>query len=232
MRFVRTSNFGALEEIRGGVPHSGVDYSMEIGTKLESVGSGIIQKIVDYGDVNAGKTIIMKLDSGQEVVYGHLSRFLVEEGQRVAPGQLIGLSGNTGLSTGPHLHFSVKENGSFVPPDQFEPKIQEMANHQSYWDQILENGKVDSYKGADQVEGFLDPGSLTEKSARYLIDQLSELAHEVGIWLLKIAPEVSMTLAMIFCLGAIMSIPKMGKWASIATIGAVVADVIKRATIG
>lgn len=220
MRFVRTSDFGAMEEIRKGIPHTGQDYAMEIGTQVEAVASGIIQKIVDFGDVNAGKTIIMKLDNGQQAIYGHLSDFLVQEGQRVAPGQAIALSGNSGASTGPHLHFAIRENGQFVDPSGYEPAIQQfgIGDTGPLWGLVEKGRDLASEAGSDM--------------ARWVLLKLGAVAHDIGIWLIKVAPDASITLAMIFALGSIASIPKAGRWTAGATAAAVIAEVIRRATFG
>ena len=56
---------------------------------------------------------------GYEVMYAHLSQVLVKEGEKVRQGQWIARSGNTGLSTGPHLHYSVWKDGAFIDPLAF-----------------------------------------------------------------------------------------------------------------
>jgi hypothetical protein len=223
MKFIRTSDFGELSMVRDFKAHTGIDYSMGVGTKIEAVGSGVIQKIVDYGDVNAGKTVILHLDNGKDAVYGHLSEFLVREGQRVDPGQVIALSGNTGHSTAPHLHFAVKDHGAFVDPSNYDQAIQKMGDGLAADKGILWQG----------VEKGRDWGSdKMSDVAIWILEKLGDALHEIGLWLIKVAPDASMTLAMICCLGAIASIPKAGKWTAGATIGAVIAEVIRRATFG
>lgn len=224
MRFVRTSNFGALEEIRNGVPHSGNDYAMEIGTRIEAVGSGVIQKIVDYGDVNAGKTVIMQLDNGQQAVYGHLSQFLAKEGQRVSQGDPIALSGSSGFSSGPHLHFAIKDHGTFVDPSNYEPIIQQMGAGVPSIPSPEDAAWALVEKGRDAATG------ASFDLAKWMLEQLGHVLHDMGLWLIQVAPDALIALSMIFCLGAICSIPKTGKWTAAATAGAVIAEVIRRAT--
>jgi murein DD-endopeptidase MepM/ murein hydrolase activator NlpD len=64
---------------------------------------------------------IVRLDHGYgiETVYGHLAKSLVKEGQRVKRGEVVGLVGNSGLSTGPHLHYMVKVSGQAIDPKKY-----------------------------------------------------------------------------------------------------------------
>jgi hypothetical protein len=98
---------------------------MNSGTPLKSIANGIAH-VRNYGNVNAGKTILIEDENGRTFIYGHLSQFKVHEGQHVHKGDLIGLSGNTGHSSGSHLHFGMKENGHFVDPSAYVPQIQHM----------------------------------------------------------------------------------------------------------
>lgn len=98
--------------------HTGLDIAIPEGTPLYSIGKGVVEKVVDYGDVNAGKTAIVKLEDGTRAVYGHLSEWKVTEGMQVEPGQLLAYSGNTGRSTGEHLHFSLQDQaGNYITPE-------------------------------------------------------------------------------------------------------------------
>ena len=97
--------------------HSGVDFHASSGTKVVSVGSGTV---VEAGWGGAyGNNIVIRMHDGTYTQYGHLSAISVSVGQTVTPGQKIGLSGSTGNSTGPHLHFearSTAEYGSDINP--------------------------------------------------------------------------------------------------------------------
>jgi len=122
-----TSTFGARESFRA-KPHSGIDLKMEEGTPLKSIRDGVIEKIADYGEkVNAGKCIQVKWEDGKTAIYGHLSKFgQFQEGQTVHTGDIIGYSGNTGFSTGAHLHFGLKEGGKILDPTPYISDIQHM----------------------------------------------------------------------------------------------------------
>lgn len=119
-----TSGFLQQESFRK-YPHNGIDLKMETGEKLRAITDGKIL-VHDYGSVNAGKTVLIQGEDGRTYIYGHLSEFSVREGQIISKGELIGLSGNSGHSTGAHLHFGVKEGGKFVDPSPHVQFIQNM----------------------------------------------------------------------------------------------------------
>ncbi|MFF9914652.1 M23 family metallopeptidase [Streptomyces sp. NPDC013457] len=97
--------------------HSGVDFHAASGTKVVSVGSGTV---VEAGWGGAyGNNVVIRMNDGTYTQYGHLSAISVGVGQSVTPGQQIGISGSTGNSTGPHLHFEARttaEYGSDINP--------------------------------------------------------------------------------------------------------------------
>ncbi|MEU0402690.1 M23 family metallopeptidase [Streptomyces sp. NPDC006197] len=97
--------------------HSGVDFHAAYGTRVVSVGSGTV---VEAGWGGAyGNNIVIRMNDGTYTQYGHLSSIGVYVGQTVEPGQQIGISGSTGNSTGPHLHFEARtspEYGSDINP--------------------------------------------------------------------------------------------------------------------
>ena len=91
--------------------HNGVDFRASVGTKVKNVLSGVV---VGTGNTDAysgcysfGKWVMVKHDNGLSTIFGHLSVISIQTGQRLETGDLIGYSGNTGYSTGPHLHISV-----------------------------------------------------------------------------------------------------------------------------
>lgn len=97
--------------------HEGLDFMAPVGTPIYAAASGIVaaaEKTPDYGN-------IVKLDhgSGVETRYAHTSRILVKPGQRVEKGQIIAEIGNTGRSTGAHLHFEVRLNGMALDPRRY-----------------------------------------------------------------------------------------------------------------
>jgi len=93
-----------------GKGHNGIDFGASIGTKILASGSGVISEVIDTRSTQRcgyGKWIAVKHPNGLSTVYAHLSLITVTKGQSVAAGQVIGYSGNTGYTTGPHLHFGV-----------------------------------------------------------------------------------------------------------------------------
>ncbi|MFD4523403.1 M23 family metallopeptidase [Streptomyces sp. NPDC058470] len=97
--------------------HTGVDFHAASGTSVHAVGSGTV---VTAGWGGAyGNQIVLRMNDGTYTMYGHLSSIGVSVGQTVTPGQQIGLSGATGNTTGPHLHFEARttaEYGSDIDP--------------------------------------------------------------------------------------------------------------------
>jgi len=111
-----TSRFGLrYHPILGGSrQHSGVDLAAPAGSPVRASADGI----VSFADWRGGygNMIAIEHGSGLQTRFAHLSRIAVRAGQRVTKGQLIGLVGSTGRSTGPHLHYEVRQNGSAVDP--------------------------------------------------------------------------------------------------------------------
>lgn len=108
-------------------PHTGVDIKMEIGEPIRAIKSGTI-RIVDYGSVNSGKTVFIDTQDGTSIIYGHLNDFSVKSGQHINAGDLIGHAGNTGFSTGSHLHLGLKKGGEYLDPSLLIDQIQNMNN--------------------------------------------------------------------------------------------------------
>ena len=114
-----TSDFGYRNHpIYGQVlQHNGVDLSADTGTAIYAAYSGTV--VVSTYSSSAGNYIMIDHGSGLMTVYMHCSKLLVSVGENVSKGQTIGLVGSTGNSTGPHLHFSVRLNGSYVDPKPY-----------------------------------------------------------------------------------------------------------------
>jgi murein DD-endopeptidase MepM/ murein hydrolase activator NlpD len=108
---VLTSNFGA----RWGRQHKGLDIKVYIGDTIRAAFAGKV-RIVRYEGRGYGKYVVIRHYNGLETIYGHMSKQLVTEEQEVRAGDPIGLGGNTGRSTGSHLHFETRLCGIALNP--------------------------------------------------------------------------------------------------------------------
>lgn len=111
-----TSGFGKRSILNGQPrsPHSGTDFDADEGTPVEAPNRGEVVLVSDL--YYSGNTVILDHGQGLYSYFAHLSRFAVEEGQIVAPGDRIGEVGATGRVTGAHLHWTVRLNGTRVDP--------------------------------------------------------------------------------------------------------------------
>lgn len=95
--------------------HNGIDIANRVGTPVVAARSGTVVH-VESQIGNYGRFVILSHPGGFQTLYAHLDNFNVRRGQYVSTGQKIGELGNTGLSTGPHLHFSIIQRGRFIDP--------------------------------------------------------------------------------------------------------------------
>ena len=109
-----TSHYGYRPQF--GRTHKGVDLRSAIGDTVYSAFSGRV-RLTRFERGGYGFYVIVRHENGLETVYGHLSRFLVKPDQYMKAGQPIALSGNTGRSTGPHLHFETRFMGYAINPE-------------------------------------------------------------------------------------------------------------------
>jgi murein DD-endopeptidase MepM/ murein hydrolase activator NlpD len=96
--------------------HPGVDITSPRGTPIYASGDGIVQTPGGNALSGYGIVVVINHGYGYESLYGHMSRKVVNEGQKVKRGELIGYVGSTGMATGPHLHYEVWKNGTKVNP--------------------------------------------------------------------------------------------------------------------
>lgn len=110
-----TAEYGSISSVHT-KPHQGIDFAVPIGTPVKSVTDGKVIKVEDTGNNGFGKSVMIS-SNNRTVIYAHLSKQLAEVGQEIKLGDIIGESGNTGRSTGPHLHFQVNINGKAIDPN-------------------------------------------------------------------------------------------------------------------
>lgn len=161
---VITSNFGS----RWGRQHKGIDIKVYIGDTIRAAFSGKV-RIVKYEGGGYGKYIVIRHTNGLETIYGHLSKQLVAENQTVKAGEPIGLGGNTGRSTGSHLHFETRLCGMALNPAlMFDFRAQDivadsyMFHKNSYKQESVE---------ANRTRGVVGNGGYTREEVRGEIAQ-------------------------------------------------------------
>ncbi len=98
--------------------HAGMDFTASVGTEVYATGDGVVKEI-RRDEWGYGLHIIIDHGYGYSTLYAHLSRFAVKVRQKITRGMLIGYVGNTGKSTGPHLHYEVRKNGQPLNPAFF-----------------------------------------------------------------------------------------------------------------
>ena len=114
-----TSTFGQRISPFTGLPHKhkGMDIANRSGTAVVAPADGVVVKARREG--NLGNTLVIKHGYGVSTIYGHLAKFSVRVGHKVKRGQKIATMGNTGRSTGPHLHYAVRVNGVMINPTKY-----------------------------------------------------------------------------------------------------------------
>ena len=192
---VVTSNFGS----RWGRQHKGLDIKVYIGDTIRAAFSGKV-RVVRYEAAGYGKYVVIRHNNGLETIYGHMSAWLVEENQTVKAGQPIGLGGNTGRSTGSHLHFETRLCGVALNPAlMFDFRNQDVVgDYYTFRKSTYENegllanevrGKVGNggYNASD-VRGETIPGGGVQKepsSAKQ--SQMAKAQQNVAVRYHKVA---------------------------------------------
>jgi murein DD-endopeptidase MepM/ murein hydrolase activator NlpD len=111
------AGFVTRGQVRPGDPaesHPGIDIAVPAGTPVRAAGSGLVAQA--RTDPAYGLFVLLRHGGGYETMYGHASRLLVQEGDSVQAGQVIALSGSSGRSTAPHLHFEIRREGRSLDP--------------------------------------------------------------------------------------------------------------------
>lgn len=112
---ITTSGFG--DTISRTASHNGHDWAVNTGTKVRAAAEGVVE--LAYFSESYGYNILINHNNGFKTRYAHLSEVKVSKGEKVEQSQVIALSGSTGFSTGPHLHFEVVKNGKRVNPIEY-----------------------------------------------------------------------------------------------------------------
>ncbi len=101
----------------GGQFHDGIDIAVAENTEIAAVKDGIVTGCTNSDSY--GIKLDFKTDDGYDVFYAHLNKILVKEGDRIKAGQIVALSGNTGDSTGSHLHYGIHKDSEPINPSNF-----------------------------------------------------------------------------------------------------------------
>lgn len=119
MQGIITSSCGSRENpiLHKEELHDGLDIAVAEGTAVLAVKSGTVTEV--RTSATYGKLLKFMTEDGYEIMYAHLSEVLTEKGERVKQGQIVARSGNTGLSTGPHLHYGIYKEGNLLDPMEF-----------------------------------------------------------------------------------------------------------------
>ena len=155
---VLTSNFGA----RWGRQHKGLDIKVYIGDTIRAAFAGKV-RVVRYEGRGYGKYVVIRHYNGLETIYGHMSAQLVEEEQEVRAGDPIGLGGNTGRSTGSHLHFETRLCGVALNPAlMFDFRNQDVVDDYYMFRKSTYNRESAEATRLRGVGGKALPGDLDE----------------------------------------------------------------------
>lgn len=155
--------------------HYGIDVKVYIGDTIRAAFDGKVRVVKNQGRrVGYGKYVIIRHGNGLETVYGHLSKWLVNENEEVKAGDVIGLGGNTGRSTGSHLHFETRFLGQAINPAlMFDFEKQDIVAD-SY---LFRNGKSGS--------NWKSSNLATNGSSQYYKvrsgDSLSRISKKTGV---------------------------------------------------
>ena len=112
---ITTSGFG--DTISRTASHNGHDWAVNTGTKVRAAAEGVVE--LAYFSESYGYNILINHNNGFKTRYAHLSEVKVSKGEKVEQSQVIAISGSTGFSTGPHLHFEVVKDGKRVNPIEY-----------------------------------------------------------------------------------------------------------------
>ena len=162
-----TSHYGYRRSFRR--QHYGTDIKVFVGDTIRAAFSGKV-RVVSFERAGYGNYVVIRHPNGLETVYGHMSRHLVRANQIVKAGQAIGLGGNTGRSTGSHLHFETRLLGQFIDPERlFDFEAQDVKGDFYIF---RSNGRGTMLAATDNVVGGEE--EMDEETANALIAKEAE----------------------------------------------------------
>jgi murein DD-endopeptidase MepM/ murein hydrolase activator NlpD len=154
--------------------HNGIDVKVYIGDTIRAAFGGKV-RMVKYERRGYGKYVVIRHDNGLETIYGHLSKQMVKEDQYVEAGEVIGLGGNTGRSTGSHLHFETRFLGQAINPALlFNFEKQDIVT-----DAYLFKKGNNRYRRSNTATSYASNGDIQYYKVRKG-DSLSRIAQKTG----------------------------------------------------
>ena len=154
--------------------HNGIDVKVYIGDTIRAAFGGKV-RMVKYERRGYGKYVVIRHDNGLETIYGHLSKQMVKEDQYVEAGEVIGLGGNTGRSTGSHLHFETRFLGQAINPALlFDFEKQDIVT-----DAYLFKKGNNRYRRSNTATSYASNGDIQYYKVRKG-DSLSRIAQKTG----------------------------------------------------
>jgi murein DD-endopeptidase MepM/ murein hydrolase activator NlpD len=157
--------------------HYGTDIKLQVGDTVRAAFEGKV-RIKSYQRRGYGNYVVLRHPNGLETVYGHLSGFLVEEGTSVQAGEPIALGGNTGRSTGSHLHFEMRFLGNAINPEEIIDFEQFCTKDEFY---VFEKGKSDRSSTSSSTKyAASGKGKIKYYRIKYG-DNLGRIAQRTGV---------------------------------------------------
>lgn len=147
-------------------PHYGVDLATPTGTPILSIGDGVVTRVGNHP--YAGRYVNIRHQGSLSTRYLHLSQVLVKKGQRVHRGQKIALSGNTGRTTGPHLHFELRMDGRPVNPmtASIPTAVRIQAKARAEFDKLVQERMADLQNGDELNLMYADAAALFDEDKK------------------------------------------------------------------
>jgi len=162
--------------------HAGLDVKVQTGDTIRAAFDGKVRVVQDQGRSGYGKYIVIRHDNGLETVYGHLSKHLVKADQLVRAGDVIGLGGSTGRSTGSHLHFETRFLGIAINPAlmfDFEKQDIVADTYTFYKNKTVERTAKKAATGSNNANAVASTDAVYYKVKSG--DSLSKIAAMQGI---------------------------------------------------
>lgn len=215
MKFRLTGEYGELSPVRNWQPHSGIDLAIPENSTLRAIGNGIVDKVFT-GEGAIGKGLSIKFPDGSRAIYGHMNEVKAKIGEHVSVGEVIGLSGNTGNSTGAHLHFGLKSpEGEFLNPTPLAEKLASISGND------VSQGAISKFMGWGGV-------SMGETIREKAADMTMEIALGILDALKELLIGTSLVASGILILLKVAGWQDGGRWAGIV----IVANILLRFLFG